>query len=465
MKINPFPRNLFIIFLMLGVYTSYIRVQPAQAFPDTVIDNFNDTTTLTQSGVGTNTATFDDASILGGERDLVVNVTAGGGNLTVDTNTSFPDQFSSSAGSGIFATTQTTYDGNDGDASALDPIGLGGIDMTTNDNNAFILLVERDDLLGALTITAYTDATHCSSLTQLLPGGIGSTALSRAFLFNFNNFTTLCTNPVDFQDIGALQILADGTVEDGLDLVIRVFAAVSVDFGDLDDPGGNYNTQLDDQFDGNIYGAGHVISSLFLGSSIDAEVDGQPNGNGNALGDDETGDDEDGVIRPATSWTTGSATGGHVQVTVNGDGCLYGWIDWNRNGTLTNVATTTGSTLNDRVIAQSVTAGTITIDFPVPSALNFSAGSLNARFRLYPRDPGDSCWTGTGSFAKFPDRFQHYGGEVEDYTWSFGPTAVALQSAHTATNSPAAAFGFVAVLLVAVVSTGVTLYRRQRQVR
>ncbi len=448
-------------------YTSYVRVQPVQAFPDTVIDDFSDTTTLTQSGVGTNTATFDNASILGGERDLVVNVTSGGGNLTVDTNTSFPDQLSSSAGSGIFATTQTTYDGNDSDASVLDPTGLGGIDVTTNNNNAFILLVERDDLLGALTITAYTDAAHCSNLTLSLPGGIGTTSLSRAFLFNFNDFTTLCANPVDFKDIGALQILADGTVEDGLDLVIRVFAAVSVDFGDLDEINGNYNTQLANQGDGNIYGAGHVVSSLFLGSSVDAELDGQPNGNGNAMGDDVvgTGDDEDGVIRPATSWTTGSATGGHVQVTVNGDGCLYGWVDWNRNGTLTNVATTTGSVLNDRIIAQSVTAGTFTIDFPVPSTLNFSAGSLNARFRLYPRDPGGGCWTGTGSFAKSSDRFQHYGGEVEDYTWSFGPTAVALQSAHTTNNSSAAAMGFISVLFVAVVSTGITLYRRQRQLR
>lgn len=452
--------------IVLLLFALLFTPQSAKAYPDTIIDDFSDTATLTQSGSGTNSTTLDDVSILGGERDLVLAVPIGGGNLTVDTNTSFSGQLSSSAGSGVFGTTEITYDGNDGDASTLAHTGLGGVDMTTNGNNAFMLLVERDDLLGELTITAYTDATHCSDLTLALPSGIGGTSLPRAFLFYFNNFTTSCINPVDFTDIGAVQILADGTIEDGLDLVIRVFAAVSIDFGDLDEISGNYYTQLNDPaLDGNIYGAGHVISSLFLGSSVDAELNGQPNGNSDARGDDETeGDDEDGVVRPSTAWATGNATGGHVQVTVNGDGCLYGWIDWNRNGTFTNLATTTGSTTNDRIIAQSVSAGTITVDFPVPSALNFSSGPLNARFRLYPRDPGGSCWTGSGSFAKFPDRFQHYGGEVEDYTWSFGPTVISLQMLNASSTPSALPVALIGVLVIALMTTGIILYRRRQLV-
>lgn len=456
-----------LLMLLMTIVVSLGVPAPVHAYPDVIIDDFTDTTTLTQSGVGTATSTFDDVGILGGERDLVLNVTSGGGNLVVDTNTSFANQFSHSAGTGVIGTTTLVYDGDDDDPTTLNPTGLGSIDMTINNNNAFMLLIERDDLQGEITILAYTDANSCSELPLVLPGGIGAAILPRAFLFFFNDFTlgSGCTNPADFTDIGALQVFIDPDINDSLDLVFRVFAAVSIDFGDVDDTFGFYMTQLADQGDGNILGAGHVLSNLWLGASVDSEDDGQPNGNNDALGDDQDGnDDEDGVIRPpGVAWVTGSATGGQVEVTVNGDGCLYGWIDWNRNGLFANAASTTSSTTNDRIIAQSVSSGTFIVQFPVPSAFNFSGGPINARFRLYPRDPGGSCWTAGPTYAKFPDRFQHYGGEVEDYTWNFTPTAVSMQNISTATTNPANWVGALALVL-AVVTTGAVVARRRQPI-
>jgi hypothetical protein len=461
-NLNMMSKLLIISLLAGSLFMLYPNsVMPVRAYPDTIVDTFSDTQSLTQSGVGSSSATWDNAGILGGERDVVINVTSGGGNLTVDTNTSFPGQFSHSAGTGVLGTTTVVYDGDDSNALTLDHVGLGGIDLTANNNTALLLQIERDDLTGSIDILVYSDATSCSNLTMALPGAIGATVLPRSFLFFYNNFQTACANPADFTNVGAIQFLINDTGNDSLDLVIQVFAAVSVDFGDLDEISGNYNTMLADQGNGEIFGAGHVVSSLYLGSSVDSELDGQPNGNSDGLGDDQsTSDDENGVV-PTGNWVAGSSTGGHVRVTVTGgDACLYGWIDWNRNGTFINNATALGSTANDRIIAQSVTSGVYDIDFIVPTAVNLQADTLNARFRLYPRDPGGNCWTGTGNFSKYPDRYQHYGGEVEDYTWGFGPTAITLQSATATPGAPVLVGLLAGVTLLA--AGGLVVLRRRR---
>ncbi|MBK7176697.1 MAG: hypothetical protein IPH82_05850 [Chloroflexi bacterium] len=87
---------------------------------------------------------------------------------------------------------------------------------------------------------------------------------------------------------------------------------------------------MEDQLDGNVYGAGHAIGNLTLGATIDGELDGQPSVDSDGDDNNDTGstDDEDGVTRVASpNWVAGSATGGSVSVIVSGgDACLYGWM-------------------------------------------------------------------------------------------------------------------------------------------
>ncbi len=438
--------------LLLAMVFSF-HVTPAQASPDTIIDLFDDNFgTFTQTGMGTLNATDDDGSILGGERDLALNITSGGGSVNVDGNISVPGALAHSAGALVYATTEVTYDGNDSDATVLDPEGLGGLDFTTSGDNMIYVVVSTDDFAANLIIRVWTDPTTCSSMTRALPGGISSSSLPRAYIFRYTEFTTDaaagCNTAVDFTNVGAVQFMIDGTVNDNTDVVASVIATGKVDYGDLND---SYGTILTDDGVGNFTGAGHVMGSLFLGAAVDGEDDGQPS---LATDDDLNGttpDDEDGVVRTNLPWTNG-AGGGAVSVTVNGDGCLYGWVDWNKGGTFGNTATGTGVIgTADRIIAQSVSAGTSTITFNTPSNANFVSNSYFARFRLYPRDPGGSCWTGTGNYAKFPNQYQHYNGEVEDFNWGFGPTAVEISST---TARPAGGYVLPLVIGAALLAVG-----------
>lgn len=195
----------------------------------------------------------------------------------------------------------------------------------------------------------------------------------------------------------------------------------AADWGDLPDSstGGthpNYVTRfLDD-------GPRHIITpGLYLGACVDSEPDGQPSlfadGDDNNVGGtttgacQTTGDDEDSVQpTPGFIWTQYGF--GKVDVSVMGTGCLTGWIDWDGDGGFANSF--------DRIIEKvPVTSGTVTHPFLVP--IDPTGKALYARFRLYPRDPGGVCTT-----IRQPTGLAS-GGEVEDYLWSFGTTAVTLR--------------------------------------
>lgn len=199
-----------------------------------------------------------------------------------------------------------------------------------------------------------------------------------------------------------------GVTISNADVIDQDFGFVSlVDMGDLP-PG--YNTMLNDD------GARHAVGTIYLGAALpDVDADGQESGA--ADGDDTNGSsDEDGVVRSAgVNWTVGSGTGS-VDVTVGGctGTCfLSAWIDWTRDGTDFTDA-------GERILLDAaVTNGTQTVTFDIPGSATFP-NTYNVRFRLYESSTGG---------AALP-----YGlainGEVEDYQWAFGPTAVSLLGIH-----------------------------------
>ncbi len=184
--------------------------------------------------------------------------------------------------------------------------------------------------------------------------------------------------------LGATGAAADGEVEDYL---VNVNAAL--DFGDLPDTGigvgsGNYRTTSSDT------GPYHIITSLFLGTTVDAESDGQPNSS--ATGDDiagQTPDDEDGVTIP----TLTAAFTASVTVVSSGAGRLNAFFDWNNDGDFGGV----GETMTELVLV----AGPNLLSVPVP-ATAVTLTPLGARFRV--STAGGLTSTGASS-----------DGEVEDY--------------------------------------------------
>jgi hypothetical protein len=185
-----------------------------------------------------------------------------------------------------------------------------------------------------------------------------------------------------------------------IDLVLMCY-----DLGDL--PTNYNNTVIAEN------GARHLIGNLFLGVLIDREVDGQEHGS--ALGDDiNTSDDEDGVWPPA-GFVWSVADGGKLNVFVTGgNGCLSGWMDWNKDGDFDEA----GEVIINNVL---VSPGQSQHSFPIPAGTLVS-GNFFARFRLYAPDGNGTCAGVSPSVTGAA-----VNGEVEDYVFDPAvPTAVTV---------------------------------------
>jgi hypothetical protein len=173
---------------------------------------------------------------------------------------------------------------------------------------------------------------------------------------------------------------ADGEVED-YQVTIDEAPPVELDLGDAPDP--TYPTLLASD------GARHIISSLFLGASVDSEADGQPDAT--ATGDDLADtDDEDGVTFTSDLLQGGAA---ELEVVGSGTGKLNAWVDFNADGDWADAG--------EQVFTdEDVAAGPNSLNFTIPS--NAAPGETFSRFRL--DSTGGLSYTG-----------QAADGEVEDY--------------------------------------------------
>ena len=171
---------------------------------------------------------------------------------------------------------------------------------------------------------------------------------------------------------------------------------------------------------------------VWLGDQRDAEFDGYQSPDAN--GDDTNGtpNDEDGVVRGAGSWGSGTGT---ISVTVTGPSCLMGWLDYydlaaNDFGPdyqFTDSFTIPEGTFSEKIIDNLyVPAGTTPITFTLPSG--FKNTGVYARFRLSPYDATQGQTEGICNQTPAGLTGLVLGGEVEDYFWLFGPTAIQLQS-------------------------------------
>lgn len=180
------------------------------------------------------------------------------------------------------------------------------------------------------------------------------------------------------------------------------------------------------------------------------------------MGDDmdDTENDEDGVVRGA-SWSGG---GGTVSVTVSGPSCLMGWVDWATvddsndfidfgfdykfsEGFLIDSTSYTEKVIDNLYLPM---AGTYDISFPLPTS--FGNASVYARFRLSPatfNQVAEALLEG-GELIQCDQSAAGLsgvvmGGEVEDYFWRFGPTAVELKKLNAVSQPSAAGIGLLGV--------------------
>lgn len=381
--------------------------------------------------------TYDSVGILGGERDTYLQWVSG------NTDEIFLrlDRFNSNraaytAGDGMTGNATVTWDGNDNDPTTLDPTGLNNANLVSSSpaNDALAVSIIFADANTNIRIRAYEDATNYGTQTLAIPGDV-ATGEQIDLIYLFNNFADTGSGE-DFSSLGALELFVDGTVTAAADVSIdNIEATNGREFGDLPVA---YGASVTD--------ASHIPQGLRLGANVTMETSATTSVN--ADGDDTNGgvDDEDGVLRSnAVLWTPGASVA--LLITVNGcSGTCYlsGWIDWNDDR---DFGDTNEQIFNDSTISNGDNQSrALTVD---NSGAYTTGDSMYARFRICPA--AGTCNTTTATDIT--------NGEIEDYYWHFDPSAITLTTMMVGENS-----GWLAIVgvgLLALVSTGVVLYRRR----
>ncbi len=166
--------------------------------------------TLTFPPAGTTaSSSVSGGGVLGTERDIQVNLTAGviaGNTMSAVVSSGF---FSYSQDATITGNSVTQWDGADG-SPTLNPTGLGGIDLTVGGvQDAFLLNVEFDDLPVDVVLNVYTDAGNASTLSVTLPGLIFA---NTDFVLPYSSFSTLLGAGADFTNVGAITMTLGSAV-------------------------------------------------------------------------------------------------------------------------------------------------------------------------------------------------------------------------------------------------------------
>ncbi len=284
---------------------------------------------------------------------------------------------------------------NDEQVNGLQDPGESGVQGVS------VSLYTTDDCSGTAAATTTTDANGNYHFNNLAPGTYSvKFDLPTGFVFTAANQgddtkdsdadpATGCTGGIT---------LASGQDDPTWDAGIHQYT----DYGDAPN---SYNATTFAQD-----GARHIVTSnLYMGDCVDADVDGQPSAD--ADGDDTNtgyhtegscataGDDEDGIDIAAQPEIS-NADGGFVRrwkASVHVDPAvttayLYGWIDFDRNGTFDA----------DELAVATLHGGDTTalLEWTIPT--DVTAGDTYARFRL-------STAANLGPTGAAPD------GEVEDY--------------------------------------------------
>lgn len=367
------------------------------------VDDFN-TGSLGEITVsaGTTGATEDAVgSALGDERDIVVTHVSGPGSVSMAVNFLNSAWLAYTSGSNVTGKGFVIWDGDDNDAFTS-PHTMN-VDLEGGGtNDGFHIEVIDNDRPVRVVIRVYSSATEWSEASFITPGNILFPNHVDFFL-PFSNFTQGAGAAAEavFTGVSAVELELDGTVSTSAD--------ISMDFLDVD----NFRDygDLPDTF-GAATDASHIANGLRLGTQVDIEASKPAAPGTTANVDDNTeADDEDGVARtPGVNWSVGPG-GGQINFSVNGCTAapcyLNAWMDSNQN----NAFDAGEELLIDFPVGNSnYTAVPVT----VPGTTTFNT-AYYVRFRICnsPTDCADQISDVTG-------------GEVEDYYWSFGPTAVTL---------------------------------------
>ena len=154
-----------------------------------------------------------DGAVLGGERDLYVELTSSENPVSSVSLASSGGKLYFASGSGVTGTAKVVWDGVDGNGQLVNPTGLGGVDLTQADGNTMtgIALTSGADHPNAkIMMRIYTDANNWSEFTTSVPESVGGAASGQA-VFHFDDVPTAKSGGgADFTNVGALELTFEG---------------------------------------------------------------------------------------------------------------------------------------------------------------------------------------------------------------------------------------------------------------
>lgn len=244
-----------------------------------VVDDFVDAQGPVEDP-GTDASTADQAAgtILGGERDLAITRTQGVGIASAEVLTVGPDSIlrivapptagapNPDTGSQLVV----SWDGNDNDATVLDPTGLGGVDLTAGNAGGFTVTVESAGAPFALTLTIHQNGTHSSRASRL----VSAVATSTDVVIDFSELQPVGSGGgADLTDIGAVELTATvaGTTVDISSVALTAPAvtvskqALATDGGALPGtltPGSTFKYRVDVGGDGGETSAAQILDDI-----------------------------------------------------------------------------------------------------------------------------------------------------------------------------------------------------------
>jgi uncharacterized repeat protein (TIGR01451 family) len=158
-------------------------------------------------------AVLADAGVLGGERDMFVELTQGTDPYSSVSLLSAGGLLRLSSDSTVTGNARIVWDGVDGTATGLNPRGLGGVDLTHYAGNTMtgISLTSGADHPNALIkLRVYSDANNWSEFLTTVPQTPGGAATLQA-TFHFDDAPIAQAGTgANFADVGALELRFEG---------------------------------------------------------------------------------------------------------------------------------------------------------------------------------------------------------------------------------------------------------------
>lgn len=160
-----------------------------------------------------------DAAVMGGERDMFVEITNGTDSYSSVSMVSGGGLMRLSSDSVVKGNAKIIWDGQDGSPTGLNAIGLNGLNFKTHNGNTMTGIALKsgaDHPNSIIKLRVYTDSNHWSEFTTTVPDTADGSATGLA-VFNFLDSPTASQGGgADFGSVGAVELTFEGvTAVDG----------------------------------------------------------------------------------------------------------------------------------------------------------------------------------------------------------------------------------------------------------